>query len=519
MALQFSLLLLVVSAALFVLRQRMKRDSPLPLPPGPPALPLIGNLLDMPTNRALGFQALCAKYGDIVHLDFAGQPMIVLGSQEVASELLEKKSSNYSDRVPSPMFDIAGFKWSFAFREYGSFWRRGRRAFHQFFNQTAVQNYTTDNRLEAHRLVMRLIDKPEAFVHHIRHLFGSSIMRVVYGIEVDEEPVDYLTMAEDTMAIFSEVLQPGKYLVEVLPFLRYLPSWVPGATVMREGLVWRRVVWKLVEEPWKFVMAAMKGGTARPSMAAFLMADVPQSYGESNDVSEEEEIYRSASATAYAAGADTILSTVQTFFLAMASHPQVLKKAQAELDAVVGPHRLPDFEDMKSLPYICALVKELLRWRVVGQLGFPHRALEDDEYHGYFIPKGSTLIPNIWAISRDPNFYRDPDVFLPERFLKDGELDPDVRDPATFVFGYGRRICPGRHYATSVLFIVVSTVLHTLSVTAPLDKDGNPVRLEGKMTDGLISHPEPFECVIQPRSEQVVALIKASCGNFAGVHE
>lgn len=82
-------------------------------------------------------------------------------------------------------------------------------------------------------------------------------MRVVYGIEVDKEPVDYLQIAEDMMTILSETLQPGKYFIELLPFLRHLPSWVPGATVKRKGVAWRRVVWKLVEQPWKFVKVAV----------------------------------------------------------------------------------------------------------------------------------------------------------------------------------------------------------------------------------------------------------------------
>ena len=92
------------------------------------------------------------------------------------------------------------------------------------------------------------------------------------------------------------------------------------------------------------------------------------------------------------------LSTVQWFFVAMILFPEVQKRAQEELMAVVGPHRLPDFEDEESLPYIRALTKECLRWRSASPLGVPHRVLEDDEYRGYRIPKGSMVIYNVWQV-------------------------------------------------------------------------------------------------------------------------
>ena len=80
----------------------------------------------------------------------------------------------------------------------------------------------------------------------------------------------------------------------------------------------------------------------------------------------------------------------------MASHPEVQQKAQAELDAVVGPERLPRFADRESLPYVNAIVTECLRWKPTGQLGLPHCSIVDDEYRGYTIPGGSLLIPNAW---------------------------------------------------------------------------------------------------------------------------
>lgn len=94
------------------------------------------------------------------------------------------------------------------------------------------------------------------------------------------------------------------------------------------------------------------------------------------------------------------MSSAQSFFLAMAMHPEVQSKAQAELDAVIGPHRLPCYADRGSLPYIDALMKESLRWQPVLPLGVAHRSTTDDEYRGWFIPKGTLVIPNAWYVLR-----------------------------------------------------------------------------------------------------------------------
>ena len=146
----------------------------------------------------------------------------------------------------------------------------------------------------------------------------------------------------------------------------------------------------------------------------------------------------------------------------MTMHPDVLKKAQAELDAIVGPDRLPDFGDQDALVYVHAIVKETLRWHPVLPLGIPHCTVADDELEGYFVPKGTVVLCNVWCVAvswsmllgvraqrsaaglrracmRDPTAYEDPEEFRPERFIRDGKLDPSVRDPSAFVFGFGRR--------------------------------------------------------------------------------
>ena len=123
----------------------------------------------------------------------------------------------------------------------------------------------------------------------------------------------------------------------------------------------------------------------------------------------------------------------------MVLNSKVLKKAQDELDRVVGKDRLPDFSDRDNLPYIDAIMKEVIWWSPPLPVSLPKRVTQDDVYWGYFIPEGAAVVENVWAICRDPNVYPDPESFNPDRFLKDGKIDPSVFNPEERVFGAGRR--------------------------------------------------------------------------------
>ncbi|KAL7284540.1 hypothetical protein ACG7TL_001832 [Trametes sanguinea] len=499
-------LLSFLLVALVKLTQRRRSTKGLPLPPGPKPLPIIGNALDVPTTlMGQKFRALSEKYGDVMHLDAFGQPMIILNSHEAAMELLEKRSANYSDRMPSVMRLISGWEWTFVLMPYGPEWRRRRKEMHQFLHPNAVAQYQPLQQRETLKFLHRLITQPEAFLHHVRHSFASTIMRVSYGIDVAEENDPYVAAVEEGVATFNEAFVPGAFLVETFPILRHIPSWFPGGGFKRIAAEWQKIAHNMRDAPFNKTLEAIKKGTAEPSIAMTILENAQGKEGA--EYEEEKIIARDVSALAYAAGADTTISTVQTFFMAVACYPDVQRKAREELDAVVGPNRLPTFEDRDSLPYITAIAKEAMRWQSVVPLGIPHRSLADDEYKGYFIPAGSAVIANLWSLSRDPKVYPDPETFNPDRFIKDGKINPDVQDPNTFVFGYGRRICPGRHFAEASLFLMIASILHTVTIEPALDEHGNPIQPEAKMTYGVISYPVPFPCTIKPRSPTAASLI------------
>jgi len=159
------------------------------------------------------------------------------------------------------------------------------------------------------------------------------------------------------------------------------------------------------------------------------------------------------------------------------------------------------------LPFVDAVCKEVLRWRPIAPLAIPHAVTQDNVYEGYFIPKGAVVIGNTWAILHDPVLYPEPDDFKPERFLNpDGSLrdDPILASP----FGYGRRICPGRHFVDTTLFIVVASLFSVFNVERGRDSKDGP--LSYTFTGGaLTSHPNSFPCSIVPRDKKSEELIIA----------
>ncbi|PPQ73993.1 hypothetical protein CVT24_012482 [Panaeolus cyanescens] len=485
----------------------------LPHPPGPKGYPIIGNLLDAPKLEDEPWRVYDhwrQTYGDLLYFEVLGQPFLILGSLEVVQDLFDRKSSKYSSRPNLPMIrDLMGWDFDFAFHPYGSLWRKDRRAFHDQFHAGVVQMYQPMQLKEAHVFLNLLLTEPDGFLHHVRHAFSATIMRIAYGIPIKPH-VDsvYVTAAESAVTTVSLAAIPGTFLVDLIPALKYVPQWFPGASFKRKAAQWKKELNEFIDLPFNHVKELMKSGKAVPSLLTRLLDALPDEKDPSR--AEEEDRAKYVPAAAYAAGADTTVSTVQTFFLAMAMYPEVARKAQVELDSVVGHGRLPDFSDRSSLPYVNAIVKECLRWKLVTNLALAHALSEDDEYNGYFIPKGTIVMGNAWAILHDPDVFENPEEFIPERYLKDGQLDPSVRDPAVAAFGFGRRICPGRYFAEQNLFILVASTLMAFDIRPPVDEKGNPIQLEAIHIPGLLSYPAPFKCQITPRSANISKLIQDS---------
>lgn len=335
-------------------------------------------------------------------------------------------------------------------------------------------------------------------------MIGSMLLKIIYGYRVETARPDPLVEINDRMVeIFASVTLPGAWLVDIVPWLKYLPDWMPGTGFKSVARRARQVITTSAEVPFQFAKqraSETEHGTTRsePSLVGELVRTGQQ------DKSISDEDIQWTAASLYGAGIDTTGSTLRAFFLAMSVFPDVQRRAQKEIDEVVGRSRLPQNEDRVNLPYVNAVVKESLRWLPSVPLGVPHTAQSDDELHGFRIPRGAILMPSTWWFTRDPAVYHEPERFMPERYL----VPLEEPDPAGFVFGFGRRICAGRRLAESTLFLAMAKVLAAFDIGKGRDAQGREIQPEIGIDPGAVAGPLPFSVTVKPRDEKAVQLVR-----------
>ncbi|KAG1852855.1 cytochrome P450 [Suillus subalutaceus] len=495
------LVLCLVGVGVYLVKQVFSKKNPAPYPPGPPGWPLVGNITDVPNIKPwLTFAKWGKKYGDISHVEVFGQHVVVLNSVDIAAEMLERKSSVYSDR---PVFhmggELVGWKHSLPLLPYGNRFLWYRKTFHHSIgDRVTLDKYHPIIQMETHRFLRQVLAKPDELEAHVRHTAGAIILRISHGYEVKDND-SFVDLADRALSQFSRSMSPNAFMVDIMPFLAKVPEWFPGAGFKRLAREWHETAEEMVDAPHKFVKDQMAAGIAPKSFTSSLLEGRTLS-------AEEDHMVKWSAASLYGGGSNTTVSAIYSLFLAMILFPDVQKKVQTEIDAVIGPDRLPSFTDRHSLPYTEALTKDVLRWNVVTPVGIPHCVTEDDIHNGYYVPKGSSIISNIWFMLNDPRTYDNPSQFTPERFLaKDGK-SPE-RDPRTICFGFGRRICPGRHLANLTVWLSVVMSLAVFDISKVVE-NGVEITPELDPSTGTISHPKSFRCSIRHRSAKAFELIQ-----------
>ncbi|KAH9929088.1 cytochrome P450, partial [Epithele typhae] len=455
--------------------------------------------------------------GEVMYFGGLGKSFLVLGSVEVMSEFLEKRSGTTSSRSATPLIELTGSDFNFGFMPYGQRWRAHRRAFWNYMHRDACRAYQDIQRGAAHLCLDKILSDPANLRKHLKFNFSASALKAIYGIDIDEKEDVYEKVMHDTTAAVSQGLVPGKWLVEYLPVLRHVPTWFPGARSQRIWAKWQAYSLLARNLPYDYALSAMASDrpSVQDSIVGRLLANSPVGPpGADVGAAQGDDIIKNVAAVGYEAliTAWQVYSTLLGTMLALSLNHEVVVKAHAELDAVVGAARMPDFDDESSLVYIKAIVMEALRWHNVTSVGVPHATTEDQQWRGWFIPSGTVVIANQWyaeACMHDASIYPDPFAFRPGRFIRNGRIDETLLSPFQVVFGFGRRICPGRYFGLNGLFITVASILHVFDITAPVDERGQPFKIEPTFTDGFLSYPEDSRCTVLPRSPEHEKMIRS----------
>jgi cytochrome P450 len=492
--------------AVFLVKSILSRRNSYNIPPGPRGWPLIGNALNIPSKHPWKVYLEWSKkyHSDVLSLSLPGASLVILNSSKAVQDLLIKRSALYSDRPQSVMLsDLMGMSWVFGLMQYGNLWKQYRKMFRHEFEAEGAAAIRSHELQATRRLLRRLLSSSVNYARDLQLTTGDTILSVTYGISPKSEDDYFIQLAESLVGALSEVAR-APYLVDMFPSLKWIPKWIPGANFKRQAEEWRQLGAAARTAPFERVKSDIAKGKAVPSLASRFLASVQES-----DSKHLEEHLQNILAEAYLGGAGATVGTLCSFVLAMALYPDVQKRAQEAIDSVLKGQRLPDFSDYGKIPYLDALVNEVLRWNPGAPLGLFHAVNKDDYYEGYLIPKGSMIVPNVWAILHDETVYgAKADEFIPERFLNpDGQRNPDVPD-ADAAFGFGRRMCPGRVMGREMLWITAVSLLTTFNIGDAKDRDGkalDPATIE--YTNSMSSRPPYFDCSFQCRSPFMESLI------------
>ncbi|KAF8989897.1 cytochrome P450 [Cyathus striatus] len=486
---------LPISFGLFFTYKFLTRDSlDKTALPGPAGSRIIGNLKDIPADRPwIKFTEWGREFGNIIQVRLPFRKLIIVNSYDLALELFESRSSIYSDRPRRPMADMSGFGNVLLFQDYGEPVRKARKMMHADLTPRGIINYQTILEEEAKLIAKRSLDSPNDLVRHISDAAASSILMITYGIQIKNENDPIVVLAKKVMDSLSDLTVPTRYVVNSIPILRVIPSWMPGADFQRIARMYSENLHGFMNTTYSRFQKQMESGNERDS---FVLRQLQKMEGTIDDESIELLKW-----TAGGSGTDTCHADI---YIAMILNPDAQKKAHEELDKLIGHNELPKFADRSRLPYLDGLIKEVYRWRPAAPL-ISHRTRTSDMFQDA-IYHLTPLLSRTYGVSftHDEGLYPDPEKFNPERYMNDKACP----DPRTYVFGFGRRSCPGINLADAFVYIVISNILAAFEILPALGEDRESIYQNVKYSTGAVSHPSEFKFRLVPRSLDLVRTIE-----------
>ncbi|KAL6643300.1 hypothetical protein ACP70R_021481 [Stipagrostis hirtigluma subsp. patula] len=502
----FSLAVPVIVYYLLFLRNAGRRVAP--LPPGPRGWPVLGNLPQLGGKTHQTLHEMTKVYGPLLRLRFGSSDVVVAGSAAVAEQFLRVHDANFSCRPPNSGGEHMAYNYQdVVFAPYGPRWRAMRKVCAvNLFSARALDDLRAVREREAALMVRSLAEQPSngpavALGKAVNVCTTNALSRAAVGRRVFAGGAG--EGAREFKEIVLEVMQVGGVLNvgDFVPALRWLD---PQGVVAKMKKLHRRY-----DDMMNGIIAERRAGGVKPAgdeegkdLLGLLLEMVeeqrPLAGGDEDRITDTD--VKALILNLFVAGTDTTSTIVEWSLAELIRHPDILKQAQEELDAVVGRGRLVSESDLPRLTFFNAVIKETFRLHPSTPLSLPRMAAEDCEVAGYRIPKGSELLVNVWGIARDPALWPDPLEYRPSRFLPGGShenVDLKGGDFGLIPFGAGRRICAGLSWGLRMVTLTSATLVHAFDWELPVGQTPDKLNMDEAFTlllqraVPLMVHPVP----------------------------
>nr|ACY06865.2 cinnamate 4-hydroxylase [Astragalus chrysochlorus] len=450
-----SALFIAAIIAITISKLRGKRFK---LPPGPIPVPIFGNWLQVGDDlNHRNLTDLAKRFGDIFLLRMGQRNLVVVSSPELAKEVLHTQGVEFGSRTRNVVFDIfTGKGQDMVFTVYGEHWRKMRRIMTvPFFTNKVVQQ----NRFGWESKAASVDDvkkNPEAAVggivlrRRLQLMMYNNMYRIMFDRRFESEEDPLFVKLKVLNGERSRLAQSFEYNYgDFIPILR---PFLKGYLKLCKEVKDRRL--QLFKD--YFVDERKKLGSTKTTSNDGLKCAIDHILDaqKKGEINEDNVLYIVENINV--AAIETTLWSIEWGIAELVNHQEIQNKVRDEIDSILGPGHQVTEPDIQKLPYLQAVIKETLRLRMAIPLLVPHMNLHDAKLAGFDIPAESKILVNAWWLANNPDHWKNPEEFRPERFLEEeSHVEANGNDFRYLPFGVGRRSCPGIILALPILGITL----------------------------------------------------------------
>ncbi|XP_692555.2 cytochrome P450 2K1-like isoform X1 [Danio rerio] len=461
-------------------------------PPGPKPLPLVGNLLTLDLTRPFDtFFKLSKTYGNVFQVYLGPEKAVVLVGYKTVKEALVNYAEEFGDREIGPGFSIMNDEHGILFSN-GENWKEMRRFALSNLRDFGMGKRGSEEKIieEIHHLkgeFDKFEGKPFDTTQPVNYAVSNIISSIVYGSRfeyTDPQFTEMVDRANENVRVGGSI---SMWLYDIFP---WLGPFLKNKRIIVENIIQSRVqMTKLITA----LLETLNPNDPRGFVDSFLIRKLSDEKSGKKDSYFHEENLMMTVTNLFIAGTDTTGTTLRWGLMLMAKYPHIQDRVQEEIDRVIGG-RQPVVEDRKKLPYTDAVIHEIQRLANIVPLSLPHRTTSDITFNGYFIKKGTTVVPLLTSVLKDESEWEKPNSFYPEHFLD--EKGQFVRRDAFMPFSAGRRVCLGESLARMELFLFFTSLLQSYRFTTPPGVSEDELDLKGIV--GITLNPSPHKlCAIR----------------------